>query len=77
MRFRIGLIVGGAAGYVLGARAGKDRYEQIKRLAGALGTHPAVKQLSEQGTGVSDLMRNIVAKGFDAGSKGLRSVADR
>lgn len=30
MRGKIGLVVGLAAGYVLGARAGRKRYEQIK-----------------------------------------------
>lgn len=30
MRGKIGLVVGLAAGYVLGARAGRTRYEQIK-----------------------------------------------
>jgi hypothetical protein len=77
MRFRAGFIVGGAVGYVLGARAGRERYEQIKRISGTVARHPAVKQLTDQGTGVTDLMRNIVARGFDAGSKGLRSVAER
>lgn len=30
MKFRFGLIVGLAAGYVLGARAGYERYQQIQ-----------------------------------------------
>lgn len=30
MRGRIGIVVGLAAGYVLGTRAGRERYEQIK-----------------------------------------------
>lgn len=33
-RFRIGLGVGLAAGYYLGARAGRGRYEQINRAIG-------------------------------------------
>lgn len=33
MRFRMGLVVGFAAGYVLGTKAGKERYEQIRRTA--------------------------------------------
>lgn len=31
MRFRIGVAVGFALGYYLGARAGRERYEQIRR----------------------------------------------
>ena len=29
MRFRAGLLIGGAVGYVLGARGGREHYEQI------------------------------------------------
>jgi len=35
-RFRIGLGIGVAAGYYLGARAGRERYEQINRTIGRL-----------------------------------------
>lgn len=31
MRFRLGLLIGGAIGYVLGAKAGRGRYEEIRR----------------------------------------------
>jgi hypothetical protein len=34
-RMRWGLLIGLAIGYVLGARAGRERYEQIKRAATA------------------------------------------
>lgn len=42
MRFRTGLLVGLAAGYYFGSRAGRERYEQIRRAidtmpVGALG----------------------------------------
>src|SRR3546814_17314066 len=30
MKGKVGLVIGLAAGYVLGARAGRERYEQIK-----------------------------------------------
>ena len=33
MRGKIGLVIGLAAGYVLGTRAGRERYEQIKHQA--------------------------------------------
>ena len=32
MRFRLGLAIGFGAGYLLGARAGRERYEQLRRL---------------------------------------------
>lgn len=77
MRFRAGMVIGGAVGYVLGARAGRERYEQIKRSAARMRTHPAVAQVFEQGTGVSDLVRKAVAGGLDMGSRRLSDVADR
>ena len=33
MRFRLGLVIGFGAGYYLGARAGRGRYEQIRATA--------------------------------------------
>ncbi|HLG00002.1 MAG TPA: hypothetical protein VI916_05985 [Acidimicrobiia bacterium] len=31
IRFRLGLVIGFCAGYYLGARAGEERYKQIRR----------------------------------------------
>ena len=48
MRGKIGIVVGLAAGYVLGSRAGRERYEQIK--AGYLklwNTAPVQKQVAK------------------------------
>jgi hypothetical protein len=35
--------MGAAVGYVLGAKAGRERYEQIVRLYRSLADHPAVQ----------------------------------
>jgi hypothetical protein len=67
MRFRMGLIAGFAAGYYLGSKAGRERYEQIRRwIEDARRSRPAekaqaavelglerVRQKSEAGTGAS------------------------
>jgi membrane protein DedA with SNARE-associated domain len=74
MRFRTGMLVGGAIGYVLGARAGRERYEQIKRWAGEARKHPAVSQLADQGLGLVDAGRYVAASGLSAGARGLRSL---
>jgi hypothetical protein len=43
----MGLIVGVAAGYVLGTRAGRARYEQIAKATKAIATSPATKKVLE------------------------------
>ncbi len=37
------LLLGAAIGYVLGSRAGRERYEQIKRWSSRAADHPAVQ----------------------------------
>jgi hypothetical protein len=76
VKFKSGLTIGIAVGYVLGARAGRERYEQIKRGAGAARRHPAVAQLGQQATGLTDLMRSGVAGGLEAGSRSLRETVE-
>ncbi|WP_158840654.1 hypothetical protein [Saccharothrix deserti] len=38
-----GILLGAAVGYVLGARAGRERYDQIVRAYRAMADHPAVQ----------------------------------
>ena len=46
MRGKVGLVIGLAAGYVLGTRAGRERYEQIKDQADKLwNLDPVQKQV--------------------------------
>ncbi len=48
MRGKIGIVVGLAAGYVLGSRAGRERYEQIKSQYLKLwNTDPVQKQVAK------------------------------
>jgi hypothetical protein len=68
----MGLLLGAAVGYVLGTRAGRERYEDLKRWWGVARQHPAVDQLASQARGVTDLSRNLVAEGLDQGSQRLR-----
>ena len=43
MRYKMTFLVGFAAGYTLGAKAGRERYEQIRRTARGLSENPAVQ----------------------------------
>lgn len=44
MRYRVTFLAGLAAGFVVGARAGRERYEQMKKLARRAADNPAVQQ---------------------------------
>ena len=46
MRFKSGLLVGLGAGYVLGTRAGQERYHQIVAAASKLRENPGVQRLT-------------------------------
>ena len=43
MRYKATFLLGFAAGYTLGARAGRERYEQIRRMTSGLSESPAVQ----------------------------------
>ncbi|MEU8251179.1 YtxH domain-containing protein [Nonomuraea sp. NPDC048916] len=43
MRYRMTFVVGLAVGYVLGSRAGRERYEQIKQTAQRVADNPKVQ----------------------------------
>jgi hypothetical protein len=44
MRYRVTFAAGLAVGFVMGTRAGRERYEQMKRIARRAADHPAVQQ---------------------------------
>jgi hypothetical protein len=47
MRYRLTFITGFAAGYVLGAHAGRERYEQLRKTAQGIARNPAVRNTVE------------------------------
>ena len=53
MRGKIGLIVGLGAGYVLGTRAGRARYEQIKKQAEKVWDLPPVQKQVDRAKAVA------------------------
>jgi hypothetical protein len=56
MKGKIALVIGGAAGYVLGARAGRERYEQIIRQAKSLWANPQVQEAASRAPGSAHKM---------------------
>ncbi|MET9500607.1 YtxH domain-containing protein [Streptomyces sp. NPDC006259] len=47
MRYRLTFVVGIALGYVLGSKAGRERYEQLKKSARQVAQNPAVRNTAE------------------------------
>ncbi len=48
MRTKVSFLVGFTTGYVLGSRAGRARYEQIREAARAFARNPAVQSTATQ-----------------------------
>lgn len=44
MKYRFGFLTGAAVGYVLGTRAGRERYEQIMRLSRTVAENPTIQE---------------------------------
>ncbi|MFF4584087.1 YtxH domain-containing protein [Streptomyces sp. NPDC000345] len=47
MRYKLTFVVGLAVGYVFGTRAGRERYEQLKKSARQVAQNPAVRNTAE------------------------------
>ncbi|MFG2875836.1 YtxH domain-containing protein [Streptomyces sp. NPDC048337] len=47
MRYKVTFVVGLALGYVLGTRAGRERYEAMKKSARELAQNPVVRNAAE------------------------------
>jgi len=79
MRYKLTFITGAVVGYVLGARAGRERYEQLSKAAQRVAQNPAVRNTAE--TAVQQ-GRSAAAKAADSvtarfGDKIPASLADR
>jgi hypothetical protein len=73
MRFyRFTFIAGLAIGYVLGAQAGRERYEQLKQLARKAAESPAMQQtagaLQAQATATAKTAKDKAATGMRKGA---------
>ena len=62
---KAGFLIGFGAGYVLGAKAGEERYEQLRRLYENLKASPTFQQ-------ASDRMRDAAGTGFEQ-ARGMAS----
>ncbi|MFI2199878.1 YtxH domain-containing protein [Streptomyces sp. NPDC020192] len=67
MRYRLTFVAGLALGYVLGTRAGRERYEQLKKSAQRIAQNPAVRNTAE----------TAAQQGRQYAGKAFHSVGDR
>jgi hypothetical protein len=81
MRFKSGFLVGLGAGYVLGTKAGQERYQQIVDAAGKLRENPGVQRLTgEVNKTVSvgkDRVAETAAAKADQAKEAVASKADQ
>ena len=71
MRLKVGLIAGFVGGYVLGSKAGRERYEQIKRWFRQVTGSPQAQHLAERG---KELAGDAGSKAVDAVQRGVSKV---
>ncbi|WHM38861.1 YtxH domain-containing protein [Streptomyces sp. BPTC-684] len=79
MRYRLTFAVGLVVGYVLGTRAGRERYEQLKKSARQVAQNPAVRNTAES---AAQNNRAFAGKAFHAvsekvGDKVPDSISER
>ncbi|MEX1078269.1 MAG: YtxH domain-containing protein [Homoserinimonas sp.] len=74
MRGKILIVTGFAVGYVLGSRAGRERYEEIKRAATKFWNDPRVKQQVES---VEDFAKDKAPEVVDFISDNAKKVASQ
>ena len=71
----LGLAAGGAAGYVLGAKAGRQRYQEITESARRFTQRPEVKRATEQAVAKLDQLSGQAADKLQAARQSTRTEA--
>ncbi len=74
---KITMLAAGAAGYVLGARAGRDRYEQIVSQAQSVWGNPRVQARKDQAAGaVKETASDVAQQAAGAAKDAAQSAKD-
>lgn len=81
-KYRISFVSGFAAGFVLGSRAGRERYEQIKKAARTVAENPAVQQaagaVQAQASGLASTASSKLSDGVrDRGAQLARTARSK
>ena len=73
MRGRLGLFIGFGAGYVLGAKAGNERYDQLRRLYENVQASPAFQRATGK---AKDAVGSSLEQAKEAATEGVSKVTD-
>jgi hypothetical protein len=74
MRGKLGIAIGLAAGYVLGTRAGRERYQQLTASAKRLADDPSVQRLQAELNGLFGSAKERVT---DSAGTTVQRVSDQ
>ena len=74
MRGKLGIAVGLAAGYVLGTRAGRERYQQLTASAKRLADDPSLRRLQDE---LNSLFGSAKQRVVDSTSTTVQRVSDQ
>jgi hypothetical protein len=68
MKGKLGIAVGLAAGYVLGTRAGRERYQQLTASAKRIADEPSLQRIQEELNGLFGSSGQATGAGSDGGT---------
>ncbi|HYH33742.1 MAG TPA: YtxH domain-containing protein [Nocardioides sp.] len=70
---KLTMLISGAVGYVLGTRAGRERYEQIKNMATRVKEDPRVQEKAQQATDLAKEKAPVVKDKVSGAADAARS----
>ena len=76
MRFKTGLAIGFGVGYVLGAKAGRERYEQIRNAADSLRSNETLRRAASVADRSTRKIRRAAGDGLVVASEKIRERAN-
>jgi F0F1-type ATP synthase membrane subunit b/b' len=76
MRFRLGFVTGMATGYYLGAKAGRQRYDQINRTVAKIKRSEAYEEVTEMAKAKVEEAAEKAKSAVEEGVEKARSAID-
>jgi hypothetical protein len=76
MRFRTGLLVGFGVGFVLGARAGRERYDQLKATIDSVRGNETIQRATATADRSTAKVRRAAGQGLVTASERIKERAE-